>query len=109
MAIVDFAKCTITMQTFKSFMGKVWHFTLFYLQDPNTIFYISHVSDSGLQVYSNCLFFLVPSGTKIAAILDMWSSWRFEDQQLYEIYKYVTSSNVGFVANIHINYFVTFV
>ncbi len=40
-------------------------------------------------------FFLVPSGTKIMAILGIqWSSQRSKDQQLYVIYKYVTSSNV---------------
>ncbi len=50
-------------------------------------------------------FFLVSLGTKFVAILGIWSSQRFKDQQLIEssdeiIYKYVTSSNVGFVANI---------
>ncbi len=45
-------------------------------------------------------FFLVPSATKIVAILGIWSLQRFKDQQLYIIYKYVTPSNIGFVANI---------
>ncbi len=41
-------------------------------------------------------FFFVP----IIAILGIQYSQRFKDQQLYVIYKYVTSSNVGFVAKI---------
>ncbi len=36
----------------------------------------------------------------IGSIIGTPSSKRFEDQQLYIIYKYVTSSNVSFVANI---------
>ncbi len=39
-------------------------------------------------------------GTKIFAILGFQSSQRFKGHQLYIIYKYVTSSNVGIVANI---------
>ncbi len=39
-------------------------------------------------------------GPGIIAILGILSSQRFKDQQLDVIYKYVNSSNVGFVANI---------
>ncbi len=45
-------------------------------------------------------FFLVPLMTKIVAILGIRSLQKFKDQQLYVIYKYVTCSNIGFVANI---------
>ncbi len=46
------------------------------------------------------IFFLVPLGTKIVAVLGIQYLQRFKDQQRYVIYKYVTSSNIGFVANI---------
>ncbi len=47
-----------------------------------------------------CRHFSWSLGTKIVAILGIWSSQRFKDHQLYVIYKYDTSSNVGFVASI---------
>ncbi len=53
-----------------------------------------------LYLGSETQLFLVPSGTNIVAILGIWSLQMFKDQQLYVIYKYVISSNVGFVANI---------
>ncbi len=48
----------------------------------------------------SCEYFSWSLQTKIVAILGIHSSQRFKDQQLYVIYKYITSSNIGFVANI---------
>ncbi len=67
---------------------------IYYIHDNVDI--LNKINPSSLrQQPSNQMFFLVPSGTKIVAILGIQYSQRFKEEQLYIIYKYVNSSNVG--------------